>query len=142
MIRSFSFFFSITFFNLSFFHPVLNIDNNSPIQIFKYFFDTVYQCENLTLIDSGTGCIFDKMEERFYWFSSRAVEEVPNVLDAGGPAAYCSSLGRYCMGTGFLMFWMLVVLLPTAPPWVGTAWVLGSQCFGCWWSCFLLLLPG
>ena len=42
----------------------------------------------------GTGCIFDKTEERFYWISWRAKEEIPMVLENGEPAVYCSMLGK------------------------------------------------
>ncbi len=59
----------------------------------------------------GTGCIFDKMEERFYWFSRRAVEEVPNVLDAGGPASYCSSLGLAVTAPGSSLYKRAEILL-------------------------------
>eukprot|EP00088_Acartia_fossae_P008538 TRINITY_DN1408_c0_g1_i2.p1 TRINITY_DN1408_c0_g1~~TRINITY_DN1408_c0_g1_i2.p1 ORF type:complete len:135 (+),score=17.80 TRINITY_DN1408_c0_g1_i2:42-407(+) len=41
----------------------------------------------------GDGCIHDREENRFFWFSDRAGSEIANVKEQGGPSSYCLSLG-------------------------------------------------
>merc|ERR1712243_77219 len=41
----------------------------------------------------GAGCLWDKMEERFFWISDRIGSEAESVREQGGPQAYCNSLG-------------------------------------------------
>ena len=48
----------------------------------------------------GAGCVWDRVEERFYWFSDRVGWEADNVADAGGPAVYCQSLGMFVTPPG------------------------------------------
>ena len=43
---------------------------------------------------SGSGCIHDREENRFYWFSNRANSEISGVQEQGGPGSYCQSLGK------------------------------------------------
>jgi len=51
----------------------------------------------------GTGCIHDRAEDRFYWFSNRAKSEIDNIIEQGGPSAYCQSLGMFVTSAGTLM---------------------------------------
>ena len=46
----------------------------------------------------GDGCIYDKMENRFFWISDRAKSEIESVKDHGGPKAYCNALGKVGKG--------------------------------------------
>merc|ERR1719167_1409581 len=43
--------------------------------------------------NGGNGCIHDKMENRFYWVSTRETENTQLVKEIGGPRDYCLSLG-------------------------------------------------
>ncbi|XP_023334058.1 uncharacterized protein LOC111705667 [Eurytemora carolleeae] len=47
----------------------------------------------ISLACLGDGCIYDKMENRFFWISDRAKSEIESVKDHGGPKAYCNALG-------------------------------------------------
>ena len=52
----------------------------------------------------GSGCIHDRKENRFYWFSNRASSEIENVKEQGGPAAYCTSLGLHVTSPGLTLY--------------------------------------
>merc|ERR1711872_1189757 len=41
----------------------------------------------------GNGCVHDRMEERFYWVSTRETENANLVDELNGPEGYCNSLG-------------------------------------------------
>merc|ERR1712234_44358 len=41
----------------------------------------------------GNGCVHDRMEERFYWVSTRETENASLVDELNGPEGYCNSLG-------------------------------------------------
>merc|ERR1711915_406266 len=79
------------------------------IFLFKHFIRMKFVCVFVVLLFClistafaciGDGCVHDRMEERFYWISTRETENADLVKELNGPEGYCNSLGLVVTQSG------------------------------------------